>query len=70
MIESNTVAGRQEFEPGMPRHALVRGQSITDACVDLGTTEEMLLRLARVAGASRADASRRRDGALRCTDAS
>jgi len=53
MIESNLVAGRQEFEPGMPRDALVRGQSITDACVDLATTEEMLANLARAAGSRR-----------------
>jgi 3-deoxy-7-phosphoheptulonate synthase len=47
MIESNIVAGRQDFEPGMPREGLVYGQSITDACVDLATTEEMLSHLAR-----------------------
>jgi 3-deoxy-7-phosphoheptulonate synthase len=46
MVESNTVAGQQRFEPGMPRENLVRGQSITDACVDLATTEEMLSHLA------------------------
>jgi len=54
MIESNLVAGRQDFEPGMPREGLVYGQSITDACVDLATTEEMLASLARaVAGGRR-----------------
>jgi 3-deoxy-7-phosphoheptulonate synthase len=47
MIESNIVAGRQDFEPGMPREALAHGQSITDACVDLTMTEEMLSHLAR-----------------------
>jgi 3-deoxy-7-phosphoheptulonate synthase len=45
MIESNLVEGRQDFEVG--GGALVYGQSITDACVDIGTTEQLLLNLAR-----------------------
>jgi 3-deoxy-7-phosphoheptulonate synthase len=46
MIESNIVAGRQEHKEGMSRSELVYGQSITDACVDLTTTEQMLAGLA------------------------
>jgi 3-deoxy-7-phosphoheptulonate synthase len=53
MIESNIVAGRQDFEPGMAREGLVRGQSITDACVDLATTDAMLSHLARAVGGGR-----------------
>lgn len=44
MIESNLVAGRQEVQLGID---LVYGQSITDACVDLAETEQMLETLAR-----------------------
>jgi 3-deoxy-7-phosphoheptulonate synthase len=47
MIESNLVAGRQDYTPD---HPLTEGQSITDACVDLETTERMLERLARATG--------------------
>jgi 3-deoxy-7-phosphoheptulonate synthase len=43
MIESHLVAGRQDPKPGQD---LVYGQSITDACVDLDTTERMLRELA------------------------
>lgn len=39
MIESNLVEGNQKLVPGKE---LVYGQSITDACVNLQTTEEML----------------------------
>ena len=39
MIESHLVAGRQEVIAGKP---LVYGQSITDACIDIDTTEKML----------------------------
>ena len=45
MIESHLVAGKQNPEQGARR--LTYGQSITDACVDLTTTETMLERLAR-----------------------
>lgn len=41
MLESNLVAGHQKFP--QPLASLVRGQSITDACIDWDTTE-MLLR--------------------------
>jgi 3-deoxy-7-phosphoheptulonate synthase len=40
MIESNIVAGRQELTND--KSELVYGQSITDACVDFATTEQML----------------------------
>ncbi len=43
MIESNIVAGRQDLVPGKP---LVFGQSITDECIDLESTQRMLERLA------------------------
>jgi 3-deoxy-7-phosphoheptulonate synthase len=46
MIESNIADGRQDFEFGTPLERLVYGRSITDACVDLATTDEMLGRLA------------------------
>ncbi|MBD8506226.1 3-deoxy-7-phosphoheptulonate synthase [Hoyosella sp. G463] len=42
MLESFLVAGRQEPGPG----TLVYGQSVTDACMDLATTESLLDELA------------------------
>jgi 3-deoxy-7-phosphoheptulonate synthase len=47
MIESNLVEGRQDFDEQAGRTTLAYGQSITDACVDIATTEQLLLRLAR-----------------------
>jgi 3-deoxy-7-phosphoheptulonate synthase len=44
MIESNIVSGKQELRSD--KSALVYGQSITDACVDFATTEQMLARFA------------------------
>jgi len=44
MIESNIVSGKQELRSD--KAALVYGQSITDACVDFATTEQMLGRFA------------------------
>lgn len=44
MIESNLVAGRQNFPS--PDRRLVYGQSITDACVDFPSTYSMLQKLA------------------------
>lgn len=44
MIESNIVAGKQSSKGDSSQ--LVYGQSITDACVDLRSTEAMLLELA------------------------
>ncbi|MBR0693038.1 3-deoxy-7-phosphoheptulonate synthase [Bradyrhizobium lablabi] len=50
MIESNLVAGRQDVIAGK---ALTRGQSITDGCIDLETTTEVLSRLADAVEARR-----------------
>jgi 3-deoxy-7-phosphoheptulonate synthase len=44
MVESHLVAGRQALELG--GKGLRYGQSITDACVDFETTEQMLEELA------------------------
>ncbi|WP_191058081.1 3-deoxy-7-phosphoheptulonate synthase [Geminicoccus harenae] len=44
MIESHLLAGRQDLKPGVP---LVRGQSITDGCIDWTTSVEVLEKLAR-----------------------
>ena len=49
MVESNLVAGRQDLDRRHPE-ALEYGRSVTDACVDLATTE---LLLAELAGAAR-----------------
>lgn len=43
MLESHLVAGRQDFKPGK---ALTYGQSITDACIDFATTENVFETLA------------------------
>lgn len=43
MLESNLVAGRQDYAPGQPS---TFGQSITDACIDLEETEPILDELA------------------------
>lgn len=43
MLESFLVEGRQDVVPGQP---LVRGQSITDACMSWDTTEDVLSTLA------------------------
>jgi 3-deoxy-7-phosphoheptulonate synthase len=43
MLESNLVAGRQDYVPGTPP---TYGQSITDACIDLSETEAILEELA------------------------
>ena len=43
MIESHLLAGRQEVVDGI---AQIYGQSITDACIDIDTTEKMLADLA------------------------
>lgn len=51
MIESNIVAGKQSA--GKEKSNLVYGQSITDGCVDLATTEQMLLNLADAANKRR-----------------
>jgi 3-deoxy-7-phosphoheptulonate synthase len=56
MIESNLVAGRQDVTSGV---ALTYGQSITDGCIDWGSTEQVLRQLADAVAARR---STRRDG--------
>jgi 3-deoxy-7-phosphoheptulonate synthase len=43
MLESHLVEGRQDYVPGRPA---VYGQSITDACISLEQTEEVLEHLA------------------------
>ncbi|TKJ22207.1 phospho-2-dehydro-3-deoxyheptonate aldolase [Blastococcus sp. CCUG 61487] len=53
MVESNLVAGRQDLDQRHPER-LTYGCSITDACVDPGTTEEMLAVLAEAARSRRA----------------
>jgi len=50
MIESNLVAGAQKLAPGK---ALVYGQSITDACIDLPETHAILTELAAAVRARR-----------------
>jgi len=57
MVESNLVAGRQDLDRRHPE-SLEYGKSVTDACVDLETTEVML---AELAGAARV----RRDAGVR-----
>jgi len=52
MIESHLVAGRQDVP--VDRSTMIRGQSITDACVDLDTTVKMLRDLAVAVRAGRA----------------
>jgi 3-deoxy-7-phosphoheptulonate synthase len=47
MIESNLIAGAQKLDPGKTDLSkLIRGQSVTDACVDIPTTKDMLEALA------------------------
>lgn len=45
MIESHLVEGNQKAD-GKKREELVYGQSITDACINFGTTEVVLRQLA------------------------
>jgi 3-deoxy-7-phosphoheptulonate synthase len=52
MVESNLVAGRQDLDRRHPE-SLEYGKSVTDACVDLPTTERMLAELAEAARARR-----------------
>jgi 3-deoxy-7-phosphoheptulonate synthase len=52
MLESNLVAGRQDLDQRRP-DALEYGKSVTDACVDLATTEALLAELADAARARR-----------------
>jgi 3-deoxy-7-phosphoheptulonate synthase len=52
MVESNLVEGRQDLDQRHPE-ALEYGKSVTDACVDLPTTEVLLAELAEAARARR-----------------
>ncbi len=52
MVESNLVAGRQDLDRRHPER-LEYGVSVTDACVDPGTTEVMLAELAEAVRARR-----------------
>jgi 3-deoxy-7-phosphoheptulonate synthase len=59
MLESHLVAGRQDYQPGVP---LAYGQSITDACIDVDRTEAILEELAVAVRRRRGSAeSRMRD---------
>jgi len=53
MVESNLVAGRQDLDREHPG-SLEYGRSVTDACVDLPTTERLLDELATASRARRA----------------
>ncbi len=57
MLESNLVAGRQDLDQRRP-DALEYGKSVTDACVDLDTTAEMLAELAGAVRTRRSSAGR------------
>ncbi len=59
MIESHLVAGRQDVVAGKP---LRYGRSITDACIDIDTTEKMLAELAAATRERRAVDGRAVDG--------
>ncbi|KZB80181.1 3-deoxy-7-phosphoheptulonate synthase [Amycolatopsis regifaucium] len=50
MLESNLQAGRQDLHPDRP---LTYGQSITDACIDLAATQNVLRTLATATAARR-----------------
>lgn len=57
MVESNLVAGRQDLDRRHPE-SLEYGKSVTDACVDLTTTEAMLAELAEAARVRRSVGAR------------
>jgi 3-deoxy-7-phosphoheptulonate synthase len=52
MVESNLVEGRQDLDRAHPE-SLEYGKSVTDACVDLPTTERLLAELAAAVRARR-----------------
>lgn len=58
MMESFLVAGAQDLDPAKLRRnggeGLVYGQSVTDACMDIGTTAELLSELAAAVRTRRA----------------
>jgi 3-deoxy-7-phosphoheptulonate synthase len=53
MVESNLVAGRQDLDRRHPER-LEYGRSVTDACLDPGTTEQLLAELAGAVRSRRA----------------
>jgi 3-deoxy-7-phosphoheptulonate synthase len=55
MLESHLVEGRQDYVPGRPA---VYGQSITDACISIAQTEDVLDQLAHAQQARDAHVSR------------
>ncbi|WP_231486946.1 3-deoxy-7-phosphoheptulonate synthase [Candidatus Blastococcus massiliensis] len=57
MVESNLVAGRQDLDRRHPER-LTYGCSVTDACVDLDTTEVILAELAAATRARRVGSGR------------
>src|SRR3954471_21960614 len=57
MVESNLVAGRQDLDQRHPE-SLEYGKSVTDACVDLPTTERLLAELAEATRARRGTGAR------------
>lgn len=54
MLESFLVPGAQRLDPGIGPHGLVRGQSVTDACMGWDTTVEVLAELAEAVRLGRA----------------
>ncbi|MFD2420188.1 3-deoxy-7-phosphoheptulonate synthase [Amycolatopsis pigmentata] len=56
MLESNLRAGRQDLHPGRP---LTYGQSITDACIDIAATRNVLRTLASATATRRRTQQRR-----------
>ena len=48
LCESNITAGKQTFTPGVTfKGQLTYGQSITDSCIDIPMTDELLQNLAQ-----------------------
>jgi 3-deoxy-7-phosphoheptulonate synthase len=55
MIESHLVAGNQKIPADLSQ--LTYGQSITDACIDLGSTREVLAALSAAVAEAKAHAA-------------
>ncbi|MFZ9713938.1 MAG: 3-deoxy-7-phosphoheptulonate synthase, partial [Vulcanococcus sp.] len=55
MIESHLVAGNQKIPADLSQ--LTYGQSITDACIDLGATRDVLAQLADAVAAAQAQST-------------
>lgn len=56
MIESNIAAGNQPLQPDRDR--LEYGVSVTDACIDWATTEQLLREIAATVGPALAERNR------------